>query len=299
MIFQDKKLNTLIAVVIGITLAQAVMMIIAIQPNPIIAVIIVLVFSVIIVSVLTAGMYLFHYLNGDRWSPRLVFLTGLTMTIVIWLLVSLFSYFYFANRTFAGHLLYYSYKAYPIGVVVTATAYVWLKTNFRHLQILSQKEEEMHRIVQQYEAYLKEKQEAQQQNDTPLVKQSESKKLALALQQLFETEKIYRRQGLSANEVIEILKTNHKNFTTAIKEHFQKGFVEYVNTYRVEEAVKMLKEQENGGKYANYSVEMIAEEVGFNSRTTFYITFKRIVGITPKEYMEVLKQQENAVETEM
>jgi len=299
MIFRDKKLNTLIGVVIGITLAQVVMMTIAIQPNPIIAVIIVLVFSIIIVSVLTAGMYLFHYLNGDRWSPRLVFLIGLTMTIVIWLLISLFSHFYFANRTFVGQLLFYSYKAYPIGVVVTATAYVWLKTNFRHLQILSQKEEEMHRIVQQYEAYLKEKQEAQQQNDTPLVKQSESKKLALALQQLFETEKIYRRQGLSANEVIEILKTNHKNFTTAIKEHFQKGFVEYVNTYRVEEAVKMLKEQENGGKYANYSVEMIAEEVGFNSRTTFYITFKRIVGITPKEYMEVLKQQENAVETEM
>ena len=299
MIFRDKKLNTLIGVVIGITLAQVVMMTIAIQPNPIIAVIIVLVFSIIIVSVLTAGMYLFHYLNGDRWSPRLVFLIGLTMTIVIWLLISLFSHFYFANRTFAGQLLFYSYKAYPIGVVVTATAYVWLKTNFRHLQILSQKEEEMRRIVQQYEAYLKEKQEAQQQDDILPVEQSPSKKLSLALQHLFENDKIYRRQGLSVSEVAKMLKTNHKYLSIAIQEHFQKGFVEYVNTFRAEEAIEMLKEQENGGKYANYSVEMIAEAVGFNSRITFYVAFKRIIGVTPKEYIEVLKQQENAVETEM
>ena len=287
MIFQDKKLNTLVMVVIFITLAQAIIMTIAVQPNPIIAVIFVIAFFIIIVSVLTAGMYLFHYLNGDRWSPRLVFLTGLTMTTVIWLLISLVSYFYFTDKTFAGYLLFYSYKAYPVGVVVTATAYFWLKTNFQHLQIVSQKEEEIRRIVQQYEAYLKERQEAQQQDDTPLAKQSESKKLALALQDLFETEKVYRQQGLSVDDVTKTLQTNSKYLSNAIKEHFQKGFIEYVNTYRVEEAIEMLKEQEKGGKYAHYSVEMIAEEAGFANRATFYAAFKRIVGVTPREYIEV------------
>ena len=163
------------------------------------------------------------------------------------------------------------------------------------------KMQNMHRIVKQHEAYLKYKKEIQVQEHKPEAEeeQSPSKKLALALQHLFETEKIYRQQGISANEVVEMLHTTHKHLTAAIKEHFQKGFVEYVNTFRVEEAIEMLKEQENGGKYANYSVEMIAEAVGFNSRITFYVVFKRILGVTPKEYMEILKRQEKTVEIEM
>ena len=183
-----------------------------------------------------------------------------------------------------------------LSLVITAVVYCWLKTNQQHLQILSQKEEEIRRIVQQYEAYLKDKQEAQQQNDASLVKQSESEKLASALQHLFETEKVYRQQGLSVDEVTKTLNTNSKYLSNAIKKHFQKGFVEYVNTFRVEEAIEMLKEQKKGGKYAHYSIEMIAETAGFGNRASFYATFKRIVGITPREYMEILNQQTKKME---
>ena len=151
--------------------------------------------------------------------------------------------------------------------------------------------------VRHYEELLKHKKETQTQEQEE--EQSASKKLALALQHLFETEKIYRRQGLSVDDVTQTLKTNSKYLSNAIKEHFQKGFVEYVNTYRVEEAIEMLKKQEKNGKNAHYSVEMIAEAVGFSNRTTFYITFKRIVGVTPKEYMEVLKEQEKTIEKKM
>ena len=156
------------------------------------------------------------------------------------------------------------------------------------------KVQNIHHIVKQHEAYLKYKQEAaQQQPDTsqPVEEESPSKKLALAIQHLFETEKIYCQQGLSINEVATKLETGHKYLSNAIREHFQKGFVDYVNTYRVEEAIELLKEQKQGGKYARYSVEAIAEEAGFGNRATFYAVFKRIIGVTPREYMDIINQK--------
>ena len=291
MIFRDKQFNTLTTIVLCLSLAITTILIVVVRPASIISDFIAL--YIIISVICIVGVYItFYYFNGNKWSPRLVLLTGLTITTTIWLLISLFGYLHYGTRTLVENLLFYSYKVYMGGALTTAAVFFWLKTSYQHLKILSHKEEVMLRIVQRYEAYLKEKQETQQQNDTPLVKQSESKKLALALQHLFETEKIYRQQGLSVDDITRTLQTNSKYLSNAIKEHFQKGFVEYVNTYRVEEAIEMLKEQKKGEKYAHYSIEMIAEETGFGNRATFYTTFKRIVGVAPKEYMEMLRGEQ-------
>ena len=145
--------------------------------------------------------------------------------------------------------------------------------------------------VRHYEELLKYKKEAQQ-HENGLTK-SISKKLARRAQHLFETKKMYRQQGLTVDNVAKRLNTNSKYLANAIKENYRKSFIEYVNTYRVEEAIEMLKEQCEGGKYAHYSVEMIAEAVGFNGRTSFYSAFKRIIGVAPKEYMSILGQQKD------
>ena len=143
--------------------------------------------------------------------------------------------------------------------------------------------------VRHYEELLKYKKDAQQPESESTENQSE--KLAAKLQHLFEIEKVYRQQGLTVDAVAKMLKTNSKYLSNAIRENYKKHFTEYVNTYRVEEAIEMLKEQCKGGKYANYSTEMIADEVGFNGRTSFYSAFKRIIGVAPKEYMDILNLQ--------
>ena len=145
--------------------------------------------------------------------------------------------------------------------------------------------------VRRYEELLKYKKEAQQYENS--LAQNLSEQLAHSLQHLFETKKVYRQQGLTVDNVAKRLKTNSKYLANAIKENYRKSFIEYVNTYRVEEAIEMLKEQCEGGKYAHYSVEMIAEAVGFNGRTSFYSAFKRIIGVAPKEYISILGQQKD------
>jgi AraC-like DNA-binding protein len=51
-----------------------------------------------------------------------------------------------------------------------------------------------------------------------------------------------------------------------------------VAVYRVEEAKRLLKEQ------PHVKVEEIAEQVGYNSKSSFNTAFKKISGKTPSEY---------------
>jgi len=148
-------------------------------------------------------------------------------------------------------------------------------------------------IVQQYEAYLQHKKETRKENGSSKMTCTLTK-LVSDLQLLFETEKIYRQPGLSVDDVVQKLQTNSKYLSNAINQHCQKNFTEFVNTYRVEEAIEILKEQHEGGEYAHYTIQAIAESVGFNGRTAFYAAFKKVVGLTPTEYMGVINQQKEA-----
>jgi AraC-like DNA-binding protein len=48
--------------------------------------------------------------------------------------------------------------------------------------------------------------------------------------------------------------------------------------YRVEEAKRLLREQRN------VKVEEIAEQVGYNSKSSFNTAFKKLTGKTPSEF---------------
>ncbi|WP_165389046.1 helix-turn-helix domain-containing protein [Aquimarina brevivitae] len=60
------------------------------------------------------------------------------------------------------------------------------------------------------------------------------------------------------------------------------NFNSFINTYRVREYKKLA----TSNRYKNYNIYAIAEEVGFNSRASFYKNFKEIVGIPPSEFQK-------------
>lgn len=57
-------------------------------------------------------------------------------------------------------------------------------------------------------------------------------------------------------------------------------FNDYVNLLRVEEAIKILTNDD----YDNYNITSIGFEAGFNSNASFYRAFKKHTGKSPKEY---------------
>ncbi|WP_259067898.1 helix-turn-helix domain-containing protein [Mucilaginibacter sp. X4EP1] len=57
-------------------------------------------------------------------------------------------------------------------------------------------------------------------------------------------------------------------------------FFDFVNEYRVEKAMKLLRETTN----RELTIQQILYEVGFNSKSSFNTAFKKHAGVTPKDY---------------
>jgi YesN/AraC family two-component response regulator len=63
-----------------------------------------------------------------------------------------------------------------------------------------------------------------------------------------------------------------------------KNFYGLINEYRVREVMHIVE----NNNY-NYTIDSIAEKVGFHSRSSFYACFKKYTGQTPKEFISNIK----------
>ncbi len=95
-----------------------------------------------------------------------------------------------------------------------------------------------------------------------------------------ETEKPYRDMDVSLQEIAEAIDIPHHHFSQVINQKLNKNFYEFLNYYRVEEAKEALLNTSN----TNKNILEISFDVGFKSKSTFNMVFKKICGITPSQY---------------
>ncbi|MBN1532271.1 MAG: AraC family transcriptional regulator [Spirochaetes bacterium] len=100
------------------------------------------------------------------------------------------------------------------------------------------------------------------------------------LSELMREEKLYRTMDLRMKDVAERLLITPHQFSQLLNEHIKTDFRNFVNRYRVEEAMALLAGD------PTRSIISICFDVGFNSKTSFNITFKKMTGLSPKEYRE-------------
>lgn len=110
----------------------------------------------------------------------------------------------------------------------------------------------------------------------------DEEKIYQKLKYLLNTEKIYKQPDISVGKLAKKLKTNTSYLSVIINSRFEESFKTLINNYRINEARRLLRSSE----YSNYSIEGIAEEVGYQSRSTFYQSFKQITGLTPTQYVK-------------
>jgi AraC-like DNA-binding protein len=104
------------------------------------------------------------------------------------------------------------------------------------------------------------------------------KELLDKLTALMMRDKPFLQPGFSLPELAGKLNTTVHILSQVINDGLGKNFFEMVAVYRVEEAKRLLKEQ------PHVKVEEIAEQVGYNSKSSFNTAFKKISGKTPSEY---------------
>jgi len=100
------------------------------------------------------------------------------------------------------------------------------------------------------------------------------------LTHLVEVEKVYRDEKLTLLSLTEKLSIKRHQLSHILNEHLKLTFNDYINSYRIEEAKRILESSEAEDK----TIAAIAIDVGFNSQTTFYNLFKKTTGMTPNRY---------------
>jgi AraC-like DNA-binding protein len=100
-----------------------------------------------------------------------------------------------------------------------------------------------------------------------------------------EKEKIYQETELTLQDLAGKLQLPAYQVSLAINEGMRKNFYDLINSYRVEEAKRLLLDESS----KNYTILSIGFEAGFNSKTTFNTVFKKFTGQTPTEYRGMQK----------
>lgn len=110
--------------------------------------------------------------------------------------------------------------------------------------------------------------------------------VAQKINKVLESELIFK-DSFSLDQLAEAVGKKRPVVSQAIKEHLGDNFYSMLNSYRIKEACRRLRDSEHYGKF---TVEGIGLSVGFKSRSNFITSFKKTVGIPPSEYRKLAEE---------
>ncbi len=97
---------------------------------------------------------------------------------------------------------------------------------------------------------------------------------------LLEEEKIFKNQNLTISEVASCLNTNRTYLSQIINDTFNTNFSSLINDYRIREAELQLSKNNK-----KLTMEAIALDCGFSSKSAFYAAFRKKKGKTPTGWL--------------
>ena len=152
-------------------------------------------------------------------------------------------------------------------VLLSGITYLWL-ANQRKNRILIQQNRVLAKTEIQHN---KMRLEPARSTDTELITELEK--------WVFDKE-LYKQPHLTIERLAKKLNTNRTYLSEAINSHYQTNYSTWINQIRIEAARKMLAAAE----YNHYSIEGIAQLVGYTSISSFNSSFKRVTGLTPSQF---------------
>jgi len=112
------------------------------------------------------------------------------------------------------------------------------------------------------------------QNEDPTFKEFEI---------LITKEKLFLKPSLSLELMAQKLGISSGYLSQLVNQNSDYSFNDYINRLRVDVAKEMLKNPE----FNNYTIQAIGLEAGFNTKSTFYLAFKKFTDTTPSTFKKV------------
>lgn len=110
------------------------------------------------------------------------------------------------------------------------------------------------------------------------------KELAQKIEKYFIEKKPYTKVDFDLTDLTIAMEVPLHHITICFRQYINVKFTDYKNKFRVEEAKQLL----NSSSMDNFTIEAIGEQVGFQSKSNFFTSFKKITGLTPLEYKKGL-----------
>lgn len=98
--------------------------------------------------------------------------------------------------------------------------------------------------------------------------------------QLMNERKLFTQRRLKLDELAAQANMSKHTLSRVLNEAYQHGYAQYINEYRVREAKQLIATR------PELSLEGIGYEAGFNSKSAFFETFKKLAHCTPAEYKQ-------------
>lgn len=118
---------------------------------------------------------------------------------------------------------------------------------------------------------------------TKRIDDQEAKELLNTLIRLMEEEYLYKDTDIKLQKIAKRIHVSGHKLSQLLNDNLGKNFTTFVNDYRIAEAKRLLQEEQK------ITLEAIGFEAGFSSKSSFYATFKKVVGKTPSEYQKQYK----------
>lgn len=143
-------------------------------------------------------------------------------------------------------------------------------------------------LLKQHQTILERQETRPAQTTAVPMPQDKMKEMYDRLEKLMYEQELYRQSDLSRDKVAQMLSTNRTYLCSVIKSFTGMTFPYYVNSFRINEAVRILSNPED-----NTPIKAIAGNLGYNNLTTFYRLFEAAKGMPPSKYRETVIQNAN------
>lgn len=109
----------------------------------------------------------------------------------------------------------------------------------------------------------------------------EVKQIISKLTNIMIAQELFKNPNLKVSDLAKAINIPGHQLSQILNESIDKNFTLFINEYRINEACKLLLSN------SNLTVEAIADEVGFNAKSTFFAAFKKMKGVTPSVFQQL------------
>ncbi len=175
-----------------------------------------------------------------------------------------------------------------ISVIVALCVFV-IAIITRYLKSKKEIRRKYEELVQKLEASKKVKSATSENNGLSMSKDAEA--MVLSQVEKFEDSKKIRERDLNLTKLAGFFNTNPKYLSEIILKYRQKSFNNYLNGLKVDYIAEKIR---NERMLQNYTDKALGEEAGFSSTRRFVNAFETQTGISPRDFIEELKKDQQA-----